>query len=189
MKHLNNFEQFNEGKLGNFVAGAAVVGATMWGADAIMNPTSKATSKYQETELAHFPEFYVKTLGMDDNIQVSVNENDGVIGSQMKNGKHKRYTITVEEGTNIIYYKLSTFGEYIYATTNESNLPGGSMINLSEMEVVEENNEYKILRVPSFWSGLDFILVNKGYGNPKNEFEMNGEKMRFVRYLWVSSER
>lgn len=179
MKHLNNFEQFNEGKLGNFVAGAAVVGATMWGADAIMNPTSKATSKYQETELAHFPEFYVKTLGMDDNIQVSVNENDGVIGSQMKNGKHKRYTITVEEGTNIIYYKLSTFGEYIYATTNESNLPGGSMINLSEMEVVEENNEYKILRVPSFWSGLDFILVNKGYGNPKNEFEMNGEKYTY----------
>ena len=179
MKHLNNFEEFNEGKLSNFVAGAAVAGATLWGANAIMNPNTKATAKYQETELAHFPEFYVTTLGMDNNLSVSVNENDGVIGCQMRQGKHSRYSITVEEGQDIIYYKLSTFGEYCYATTNKSNLPAGSMIDLSELEVVEENNEYRILRVPSFWSSLDFILVNKGYGNPKNEFEMNGQKYTY----------
>ncbi len=179
MKHLNNFEEHNESKLGKFVAGAAVAGATLWGANAIMNPVTKATAKYQETDLAHFPEFLVITLGMDDNIQVSVNENDGVIGSQMKHGKHTRYTITVEEGTDKVYYKVSTFGGYIYATTNKSNLPGSEMIDLSELEVVEENNEYRILRVPSFWSSLDFILVNKGYGNPKNEFEMNGERYTY----------
>lgn len=179
MKHLNNFEEYNESKLGKFVAGAAVAGATLWGANAIMNPVTKATARYQETDLAHFPEFHVITLGMDDNIQVSVNENDGVIGSQMKHGKHTRYTITVEEGTDKVYYKVSTFGEYIYATSNKSNLPGSEMIDLSELEVVEENNEYRILRVPSFWSSLDFILVNKGYGNPKNEFEMNGERYTY----------
>jgi hypothetical protein len=179
MKHLNNFEEHNESKLGKFFAGAAVAGATLWGANAIMNPVTKATAKYQETDLAHFPEFLVITLGMDDNIQVSVNENDGVIGSQMKHGKHTRYTITVEEGTDKVYYKVSTFGGYIYATTNKSNLPGSEMIDLSELEVVEENNEYRILRVPSFWSSLDFILVNKGYGNPKNEFEMNGERYTY----------
>lgn len=179
MKHLNNFEEFNEGKLSNFVAGAAVAGATLYGANAIVNPNTKATAKYQETELAHFPEFYVKTLGMDNNLNVSVNEYDGVIGCQMKQGKHSRYTITVEEDINQVYYKLSTFGEYIYATTNESNLPGCSVINISELEVVEETGEYRILRVPSFWSSLDFILVNKGYSNNKNEFEMNG-----VRYTY-----
>jgi uncharacterized protein YuzE len=179
MKHLNNFEEYNESNLGKFVAGAAIAGATLWGANAIMNPVTKAKARYQETELAHFPEFYVTTLGMDDNIQVSVNENDGVIGCQMKEGKHSRYTITVEEGANQVYYKLSTFGEYIYATTNKSDLPNGEMINLQDLEVVEETGEYRILRVPSFWSSLDFILVNKGYSNNKNEFEMNG-----VRYTY-----
>jgi hypothetical protein len=179
MKHLNNFEEFNESKLTPYIVGAALTGATLMGVDSIMNPTTKATSKYQETELAHFPEFYVRTLGMDNNINVSVNENDGVIGCQTKQGKHSNYTITVEEGTNIVYYKTSSFGEYIYATTNGSNLPGGSMINLSELEVVEETAGYRILKVTSFWSSLDFILVNKGYSNAKNEFEMNGVKYTY----------
>lgn len=179
MKHLHNFEEYNESKLTPYIVGAALTGATLMGANALMNPNTKATAKYQETELAHFPEFYVRTLGMDDNLKVSVNENDGVIGCQMKNGKYNRYTITVEEGVNRVYYKTSSFGEYVYATTNRSDLPSGSLINLSELEVVEENNEYRILSVPSFWSGLDFILVNKGYGNPKNEFEMNGERYTY----------
>jgi hypothetical protein len=179
MKHLNNFEEYNEGKLGNFVAGAAVAGATLWGANAIMNPNTKATAKYQETELSHFPEFYVTTLGMDNNLNVSVNENDGVIGCKVKQGKYSRYTITVEEGMSQVYYKLSTFGEYCYATTNKSDLPNGEMINLQDLEVVEETGEYRILRVPSFWSSLDFILVNKGYSNTKNEFEMNGQKYTY----------
>ena len=179
MKHLNNFEEFNESKLTPYIVGAALTGATLMGVDSIMNPTTKATAKYQETELAHFPEFYVRTLGMDNNLNVSVNENDGVIGCQTKQGKHSNYTITIEEGTNIVYYKISSFGEYIYATTNESNLPGGSIINLSELEVVEETGEYRILKVPSFWSSLDFILVNKGYSNAKNEFEMNGVKYTY----------
>ena len=144
-----------------------------------MNPNTKATAKYQETELSHFPEFYVTTLGMDNNLNVSVNENDGVIGCQMKQGKHSRYTITVEEGVNQVYYKLSTFGEYCYATTNKSNLPNGDHIDLTELEIVEETGEYRILRVPSFWSSLDFILVNKGYSNTKNEFEMNGVKYTY----------
>ena len=179
MKHLNNFEEYNESKLTPYIVGAALTGATLWGANAIMNPTTKATAKYQETELAHFPEFYVRTLGTDDNLSVSVNENDGVIGFQMTHGKRKRYTVTVEEGVNQVYYKTSTFGGYIYATTNQSNLPGSNLINLSELEVVEENNEYRILRVSSFWSGLDFILVNKGYGNTKDEFEMNGDRYTY----------
>lgn len=179
MIYLNNFKDFNEGKLSNFIAGAAVTGATIWGANAIMNPVTKPSAKYQETELAYFPEFYVRTLGMDNNLSVSINENDGVIGCQMRQGKHSRYTITVEEGIDKVYYKISTFGEYCYATTNKSNLPGGSMIDISELEVVEENNEYKVLRVPSFWSSLDFILVNKGYVNTRNEFEMNGEKYTY----------
>ena len=179
MKHLNNFEEFNESKLTPYIVGAALTGATLMGVDSIMNPTTKATAKYQETELAHFPEFYVRTLGMDNNINVSVNENDGVIACKTKQGKHSNYTITVEEGTNIVYYKTSSFGEYIYATTNGSNLPGGSMINLSELEVVEETAGYRILKVSSFWSSLDFILVNKGYSNTKNEFEMNGVKYTY----------
>ena len=179
MKHLNNFEEFNEGKLSNFVAGAAVAGATLWGANAIMNPNTKATAKYQETELAHFPEFYVTTLGMDNNLNVSINENDGVIGCQMRQGKHSRYTITVEEGIDKVYYKMSTFGEYIYGTTNKSDLPSGDHIDLSELEIVEETGEYRILRVTSFWASLDFILVNKGYSNTKNEFEMNGERYTY----------
>ena len=33
--------------------------------------------------------------------------------------------------------------------------------------------------VESFWSGLDFILVNKGYGNTKDEFEMNGDRYTY----------
>ena len=73
MKHLNNFEEFNESKLTPYIVGAALTGATLMGVDSIMNPTTKATAKYQETELAHFPEFYVRTLGMDNNLNVSVN--------------------------------------------------------------------------------------------------------------------
>jgi hypothetical protein len=74
---------------------------------------------------------------------------------------------------------MSTFGEYIYATTNKSDLPGSEPIDLTELEIVEETGEYRILRVPSFWSSLDFILVNKGYSNTKNEFEMNGERYTY----------
>jgi len=180
MKHLENFEEFNEGKLSKFIAGAALAGATLYGANAIMNPVTKASSRYQETELAHFPEFSVTTLGMDDDIHVSVNDNDGVIACQTQHGKYKRYTITVEEGVNSVYYKLSTFGEYIYATSNKSDLPSGELIDLSKLDIVEETNDYKILRVPSFWSGLDFILVNKGYNNTKNEFEMKGERYTYI---------
>jgi hypothetical protein len=74
---------------------------------------------------------------------------------------------------------MSTFNEYIYATTNKSDLPGGAPIDLTDLEIVEETGEYRILRVPSFWSSLDFILVNKGYSNTKNEFEMNGVKYTY----------
>lgn len=179
MKHLENFENFNEGKFSNFAAGAAIVGATLWGANTLMNPVTKATAEYRETELVDFPEFFVRTIGTDDNINVSINGD--VIGCSFHQGKYNRYTITVEEGTNNVYYKLSTFGVYIYATTNKSNLPfnNSNSINLSELEVIEENSEYKILRVPGVFSGLDFILINKGYNNPKNEFEMNGEKYTY----------
>ena len=182
MKHLNNFEEYsqNESKLTKYITGAAIAGATLYGANAIMNPNTKASAEYQETELAHFPEFYVRTLGMDDNIQVTVNDVDGVIGCKTSQGKHSSYTITVEEGQDIIYYKVSKWGEYIYATTNKSILPNSNMINLSELEVVEETSNYKILSVPSFWSGLDLIFVNKGYSNPKDEFEMNGQKYTYL---------
>jgi hypothetical protein len=180
MKHLKGFEEYNESSLTKFIAGAAIAGATLYGANALMNPVKKATAKYQETDLAHFPEFIVTTLGSDDNIQISVSENDGVIGSKVQHGKRKRYTITVDEGTNQVFYKFSTFGECIYATTNKSDLPSGTKIDLEELEVVEENSEYRILRVPSFWSGLDFILVNKGYSNSKNDFEINGEKYTYL---------
>jgi hypothetical protein len=179
MKHIQKFEQYNESKLTKYVAGAAIAGATLWGANAIINPNKQATAKYQETELAHFPEFYVRTLGFDDNISVSVNENDGVIGSKHKQGKHNRYTITVEEGQDVIYYKTSAFGEYIYATTNKSDLPSGSMIELSQLNIVKETDEYRILSVPSFWSGLDYILVNKGYSNSEHEFEMQGQRYTY----------
>ncbi len=121
MKHLENFENFNEGKFSNFAAGAAIVGATLWGANTLMNPVTKATAEYRETELVDFPEFFVRTIGTDDNINVSINGD--VIGCSFHQGKYNRYTITVEEGTNNVYYKLSTFGVYIYATTNKSNLP------------------------------------------------------------------
>lgn len=181
MRHLNNFEEFNEGKIGNFVAGAAVAGATLLGANAIMNPNTKVTAEYKETELSHFPEFYVKTLGMDDNIQVSVSEKDGVIGCKIQFGKQSRYSITVEEGVDKVYYETSTFGEYIYATTNQFNLPNGQEIDLSKLKIVEETDEYRILRISSPWSGLDFILVNKGYKNKENEFEMNGERYTYLQ--------
>ena len=69
MKHLHNFEEYNESKLTPYIVGAALTGATLMGANALMNPNTKATAKYQETELAHFPEFYVRTLGMDDNLK------------------------------------------------------------------------------------------------------------------------
>ena len=104
MKHLNNFEEYsqNESKLTKYITGAAIAGATLYGANAIMNPNTKASAEYQETELAHFPEFYVRTLGMDDNIQVTVNDVDGVIGCKTRQGKQDSYTITVEEGQDII---------------------------------------------------------------------------------------
>jgi hypothetical protein len=145
-----------------------------------MNPNTKVSAEYQETELSHFPEFYVRTLGMDDNIQVTVNDVDGVIGCKTRQGKHNSYTVTVEEGQDIIYYKVSKWGDYVYATTNKSSLPDGDEINLSQLEVVEETSNYKILSVPSFWSGLDLIFVNKGYSNPKDEFEMNGQKYTYL---------
>jgi hypothetical protein len=185
MRHINNFEEFNEGKIGNFVAGAAVAGATLLGADAIMNPNTKVTAEYKETELSHFPEFYVKTLGMDNNINVSVSEKDGVIGCRMPHGKAShRYTVTVEEDVDKVYYDMSTFGVNIYATTDKSNLPNSPSsqeIDLSELKIVEETDEYRILRISSFWSGLDFILVNKGYKNKGNEFEMNGERYTYLQ--------
>ena len=31
MKHLNNFEEFNESKLTKYALGAAALGATIWG--------------------------------------------------------------------------------------------------------------------------------------------------------------
>ena len=80
MKYLNNFEQYsrNESKFTKYVAGAALAGATLYGANALMNNT-EVSAEYQETEISHFPEFYVRTLGWDNNIQVTVNDVDGVI--------------------------------------------------------------------------------------------------------------
>jgi hypothetical protein len=180
MKHLSNFEQYNESRLGKLAAGAAIVGATLYGANAIMNPRTNVEAEYQETELAHFPEFYVRTLGMDENIKVSVNEIDGVIACKTHRGKHADYTITIEEGIDVVYWDISSFGEYIYATTNKSNLPGGEKINISDLEVVKETDKYKILDCSSFFGGPDAIFVNKGYSNPKNEFEMNGKKYTYT---------
>jgi hypothetical protein len=180
MRHLNDFEQYNESRLGKIAAGAAIVGATLYGANAIMNPRTKAEAKYQETELANFPEFYVRTLGMDENINLSVSSVDGVIGCKTHRGKHSDYTITVEEGQDVIYWDISSFGEYIYATTDRSTLPNGEKIDLSELEVVEETDKYKILDCSSFFGGPDAIFVNKGYSNPENEFELNGRKYTYI---------
>lgn len=182
MKYLNNFEEYshNEGKFGKFVTGAALVGAGLYGANAIMNPNTQTTATYQETEVDHFPEFYVRTLSVDENINVTVNDVDTVIGCKTHRGKRSSYTITVEEGVDVIYYKVSQFGEYIYATTDKLILPGSNEINLSELEVVEEGEGYKILYVSSFFSGLDYIFVNKGYKNTKNEFEINGQKYTYL---------
>jgi hypothetical protein len=187
MKHLKEFEEYNEGnrslnKFGKFVAGAAIAGSTLYGINTLIPETpKKTTSTYQETDKAHFPEFYVKTIGwFSSNINVSVNEVDGVIGSKTKHGKRSDYTITVEEGIDKIYWRRSSWGEYIYATTDPSNLPGSDLLDLSKLEVIDENNEYKILKVPDFWSNLDYILVNKGYENKENEFEMNGQKYTYL---------
>jgi hypothetical protein len=183
MKHLQKFNQYNESKLTKYVAGAAIAGATLWGTNAIINSQNKnATTEYQETELAHFPEFYVRTLGFDNNLNVSVNDVDDIIGTRYKSGKYNRYTITVQEGQEgTIYYKISPFGEYIYATTIQNYLPNGNKIVLSELEVVEETGDYKILSVPSPWSGLDYILVNKGYFNAKNGFEMQDQSYTYFQ--------
>lgn len=179
MKHLNNFEEFNESKLTKYALGAAALGATIWGANKLANPNKEVKVRSNQTELVHFPEFSITTLGFDNNIDVSINEVDTTIGVKTRHGKRTRYTITVDESVDVVYYKVSTFGEYIYATSDKTILPGSKAIHLSDLEVVEETNSYKILRYPSFFSGLDFILVNKGYQNTKNEFEINGQRYSY----------
>jgi hypothetical protein len=180
MKHLDNFEKFNEGRFKDMMIGGAIAGATLLGANAIMNPRANIEVNYTETDIAKFPEYYVKTPGSDENFDLTISE-DNVLGTKIHVGKSSRYTITVNEGIDYVYYKMSSFGEVIYATTNKSILPKSERIDLTELEVVEETNSYKILRVSSFWSGLDFIAVDKNYQNSGNEFEIDGKKYTYLQ--------
>jgi len=156
--------------------GGALIGGIAAGVNSMDNTPSKTTSSYEETELTNFPEYYVRTAKIfDDNLDVSINKNNGVIGTRRRAGKHDDYSVTVNGDVSTIYYKTSTWGVYIYASTNQNDLPGSEAVSLRELEVVEETDQYKILEVPSFWSKFDYIFVNKGYQNKENEFEMDGE--------------
>jgi len=206
MKHLHNFQEYNESNSVNknytlhhlneirrhghgdgsgrmtglaLAAGAALAGTALLGHN-FTEPVTKAKAEYNETEVAHFPEFFVTTLSGDRDIAVSVNDVDGTIGCHAPHGKGgSSNTITVEEGTDKVYFRFSTLGSYVYATTNPSHLPDANMIDLSKLEVVEETDGYKILQFNSTWSSVDYILVNKGYTNKEHEFEMNGKKYTY----------
>ena len=182
MKHLNNFEKFNESRLKDIMVGGAITGATLLGANAIMNNPGRTDIKvnYIETEIAKFPEYRIQTPGSDNNFNLTIGS-DGILGVMSKNGKNDRFTITVNEGIDYVYYRTSGgLRSVIYATTDKEMLPKSEKIDLSELEVVEETNSYRILRVDSFWSGLDYIIVNKNYENSGNEFIINNKKYTYL---------
>lgn len=177
MKNIKNYNDFcnEEINMKKILIGGALIGGIAAGINSIDTSPSKSTASYEETELANFPEYYVHTAQFfDNNLNISINKNDFLIGTKTIAGKATRYSVTIEEGVSTIYYKTSTWGGYIYASTNKNDLPSGQQININELNVVKETNEYRILEVPSFWSSFDYILVNKGYQNKENGFEIGG---------------
>lgn len=182
MKHIKNYNDFcnEEIDMKKILIGGALVGGIAAGINSIDTTPGKSTASYEETELANFPEYHVHTAQFfDDNLNISINKNDGVIGTYRQAGKQSDYTVTIEEGVSKIYYETSTWGSYIYATTDNSDLPKGQKIDIDELEIVSETSDYKILKVPSFWSSFEYILVNKGYQNKENEFEINGNRYTY----------
>ena len=182
MKNIKNYNDFcnEEVDMKKLLIGGALVGGLAAGINSIDTTPGKSKASYEETELANFPEYHVHTAQFfDDNLNISINKNDGVIGTYRQAGKSSDYSVTVEEGVSTIYYETSTWGSYIYATTNRNDLPSGQQVNLNDLEIVKETSEYKILRVPSFWSSFDYVLVNKGYKNEENAFEIDGVKYTY----------
>lgn len=200
MKYLHKFDSFNEeiriglddrglpkltgtGKaLRNLAVGGAIVGGLAYGAKSMYNSIpDKPVVKYEQTVMGSFKEYYLRTPKMDDNIQFTINTKDGVIGSRIKVGKSDRYTLTVPSGVSKVYYDKSTWGGYVYGTTNSSDLQDPSdVIDLNTLDVAEEGPTYKILRVSSFWSNLDFIFVDKGFVSEQGEFEIDGEVYTYI---------
>jgi hypothetical protein len=200
MKYLHNFDSYNEeikislndrglpkltgtGKaLRNLAVGGAIAGGLSYGANSMYQSIpDKPVVKYEQTVMGSFKEYELRTPGSDYNIQFTINTKDSIIGSRIKVGKHDRYTLTVTSNVTKVCYDLSTWGGYIYGSSNSSDLQDPSdVIDLNELEVVEEGSTYKILRVSSFWSNLDYIFVDKGFESTMGEFEIDGETYTYI---------
>lgn len=200
MKYLHNFESYNEeikislndrglpkltgtGKaLRNLAVGGAIAGGLAYGANSLYQSIpDKPVVKYEQTVMGSFKEYELRTPGSDYNIQFTINTKDSIIGSRIHPGKHDRYTLTVPSNVTKVWYDRSTWGGYIYGSSNSSDLQDPSdVIDLNELEVVEEGSTYKILRVSSFWSNLDYIFVDKGFESTMGEFEIDGETYTYI---------
>lgn len=98
---------------------------------------------------------------------------DGIIGTSFHKGKTQKYTITLDRDVDHIYFKTSTFGQNVYASYNPIEGKNSERINLNQLEVIEDNDHYKLLYRDNFFTGLHYILVNKKSLNTNNEFSIH----------------
>lgn len=179
---IKKYEEFcnEEINLRKALIGGALVGGALATAASCNNKSTSVS--YNDKEVigsVEFKEYDVNPVGWVASDLYTTISNDGVISTHFKKGKHSSGTVTVNVGVDRIYYDEGF--SYIYSSSQKIN---DDIINLSDLEVVEDRPEYKILYHSGFINNIDYILVNKGYKETDSNkiFKINGEDYSYVEY-------
>jgi hypothetical protein len=185
MKNIKNYKDFcneevnwKKALIGTAIAGA--VGASVY-------KTSQITdyAELGDTEIVDgvkFNQYEVYTNGETFDLNIS---EDGVISSSWSeekgSGKDERTvtycSITIPKDISVIWYEDKMDMENsIFVSGNKIN--GGTRIDLSELSIVEETETY-IIYESSFFSSIDFIVVNKGHKSGE-EFKVEGSIGKYI---------
>lgn len=184
MKYLRTYENFNEfcneeinwkkALIGTAIAGA--VGASVYRTSQIND-----YAELVDTEIISgkkFNQYQVYTNGETFDLNIS---EDGVISCSWseKNGKHEKTynSITIPKDVSVIWYDNKIdINNNVFASVDKIN--GGDRIDINKLSIVEETETY-IIYETSFFSSIDFIVVDKGHKSGE-EFMIQGEIGKFI---------
>jgi hypothetical protein len=210
LTHLENYDTYNENKIKNTLLGTALALSTLTNQGCQDDSTINHSNNNFEIRIddkrisatGDFPGFkyfklsphkeYNSSSYSPHSFFASINKKDGTISTVMDIGS--RYTdlvgtIIISDNVNTIYY-IDDFKYYLKASTNKDDILDKKLVsvNINTLNILEENDKYKILEVPyeTHMLGLNggylrYIIVNKGYYDKLNEFEVDGEKYSALR--------
>ena len=172
-KEISKFENFNEeiNLKNSLIAGVAAATIAGAGIAYVKNYDKANLEKTEKIGQVSFREYSLSALAQGFNVTIS---NDNVTAAHWdeteddgedSEGRTKTktvdyYGITVPEGTKEVYVLMKFWGGF-YASTKQ--FTGADRISLSEKTPTENNSEYTLYNDMGFFSGINYIVVNKKY--------------------------